>query len=328
MGANMACAPYLLGCLLTVLAMAYGSIVLLAHYPRAATPSENRYLTNDGQGPVHALKRLDSSKGDDDDHSEEQPLQLTVVVPSYNETGRLGKMLEEAVAYLNSEFRDSYEIMIVDDASKDGTSEFALAEADRLGLEPGVLKVVKLSENRGKGGAVTHGVLRGRGRLILFADADGATQFSDISKLVKYMETKTGPAVAVGSRAHMVDTDAVVKRSVIRNFLMYGLHTLVYVFGIRGVQDTQCGFKMFNRESVRKIFPYMHTERWIFDVEILLLSELQKIPIGEIPVNWQEIDGSKVDLAKDCIQMAIDLVVTRMAYLLGLYRIRDFKKTD
>lgn len=129
--------------------------------------------------------------------------------------------------------------------------------------------------------------------------------------------------VAIGSRAHMVSTDAVVKRLFIRNFLMYGLHTLVYVFGIRQIQDTQCGFKMFNRRALSQIFPHMHTERWIFDVEVLLLAEMQGIRMKEFAVNWEEVDGSKVDLAKDSIGMAIDLVVTRMAYLLGIYKLNQ-----
>ena len=104
---------------------------------------------------------------------------------------------------------------------------------------------------------------------------------------------------------------------------MYGLHALVFVFGIRDVRDTQCGFKMFNFEAVKNIFPHMHTERWIFDVEVLLLGEIQKFNMKELPVNWQEIDGSKVDLARDSIAMAIDLVVTRLAYLLGVYKLDE-----
>lgn len=230
-------------------------------------------------------------------------------------------MLEEAVSYLDEHCEDQYEILIVDDGSKDGTAEYALELATKMNLAPHVLKVVKLSKNRGKGGAVRHGLLHGSGKYMLFADADGATTFSDVRKLLDNLESQPEEkaAVAIGLRAHMVNTDAVVKRSFIRNFLMYGLHTLVFIFGIRKVQDTQCGFKMFNRPAVQRIFPHMHTERWIFDVEVLLLADLQKIPIAEIPVNWQEIDGLKVDLAKDSIQMAIDLVVTRLAYLLGVY---------
>lgn len=224
---------------------------------------------------------------------------------------------------MEANYQNNYELLIVDDGSKDHTDELALQEATRLGLAPNIVKVIQLSQNRGKGGAVTHGILHGSGEYLLFADADGATKFGDLSKLVAYLKEQKGPAMAVGSRAHMVNTDAVVKRSLIRNFLMYGLHTLVYTFGIREIQDTQCGFKLFNREAAQMIFPHMHTERWIFDVEILLLGEIQHIKVKEIPVNWQEIEGSKVDLARDSIQMAIDLVVTRVSYTMGIYRLDE-----
>lgn len=300
----------------TLLAVIYGAVILFSHHPRPSTPSELKYSTNDKKGPVHDLPpRVNSTtatKGE---------LKLTVVVPCYNETARLGKMLEEAAEYLQTNHAGEYEILIVDDGSSDSTTEYALEQASQLDLPPHLLKVVKLAKNRGKGGAVTHGILHGKGEYLLFADADGATKFSDVSKLLAYLESVPAdiPAIAIGLRAHMVNTDAVVKRLFIRNFLMYGLHTLVYIFGIRDVQDTQCGFKMFNRASVSKIFPHMHTERWIFDVEILLLGEIQDMAMKEVPVNWQEIDGSKVDLAKDSIQMAVDLVVTRMAYIFGIY---------
>lgn len=304
---------YLLAFLATALAGMYAVLLLFIHHPRAPTASELKYLTNDHKGPVHELPPRTSTAGP------EPEVALTVVVPCYNETARLSIMLEEAVEYLQRTYADDYEIVIVDDGSKDGTAQFALQEAARLGLPPHVMRVVTLAQNRGKGGAVTHGILHGRGKYLLFADADGASKFSDAAKLAAYLDTQTGPAIAIGLRAHMVNTDAVVKRSFVRNFLMYGLHTLVYVFGIRKVHDTQCGFKMFNRGAVGRIFPHMHTERWIFDVEILLLGELQGMAMAELPISWQEVDGSKVDLAKDLIQMAIDLVVTRMAYLLGIY---------
>lgn len=309
--------------LATLLALLYGAVVLLSHQPRLPTPSEGKYKTNDDKGLIHELPRRATSKDSAKTDSGKEQLLLTVVVPSYNETGRLAKMLQESVEYLEAEYSGQYEILIVDDGSKDHTDEFALLEANRLGLKPHVVKVVQLSKNRGKGGAVTHGILHGSGKYLLFADADGATRFSDMGKLIAHLKSKDGPAVAIGSRAHMVNTDAVVKRSVIRNLLMIGLHVLNYTFGVTDIQDTQCGFKMFNREAATMIFPHMHTERWIFDVEVLLLGEMQGIEIKEIPVNWQEIDGSKVDLARDSIQMAIDLVVTRMAYLMGIYKLND-----
>lgn len=309
---------YAISVIATLIAVVYGCVILFSHYPRPPTPSELKYSTNDKKGPVHDLPpRLRPSK------ITASSLKLTVVVPCYNETPRLAKMLEEALEYLQETHANDYEIIIVDDGSSDGTDEFALEQASKYGLPLHVLKVVKLAQNRGKGGAVTHGILHGSGEYLLFADADGATKFSDVERLLKELESKKEAAIAIGSRAHMVNTDAVVKRLFIRNFLMYGLHTLVFIFGIRSVLDTQCGFKLFNRKAVAQIFPHMHTERWIFDVEILLLGEIQGMTMTEVPVNWQEIDGSKVDLAKDLIQMAVDLVVTRMAYIFGIYKLNE-----
>lgn len=287
--------------------------------PRLEVDSETKYTTNDATGKSYDLPpRINSGTKLTND------IDLSVVIPCYNETERLGIMLDECVEHLNNT-KITYEILIVDDGSSDGTGEYAISKAREFKLQPHVLRVVQLAKNRGKGGAVTHGILHSRGNLALFADADGATRFKDIERLVEHFKNidNADANIAIGSRAHMVNTDAVVKRSFIRNFLMYGLHTLVFIFGIRGVADTQCGFKMFNQEAVRRIFPHMHTERWIFDVEILLLAELQGIPIKELPVNWKEIDGSKVNLAKDSIDMAIDLVVTRLSYLLGIYKIDE-----
>lgn len=259
-------------------------------------------------------------------------MELSVVIPCFNETERLKIMLDDAITHLNSAIGQiNYEIIIVDDGSSDDTAEYALRLADEFSMNPHVFKIVQLEHNRGKGGAVTHGMLMARGKYVIFADADGATRFSDIGKLINSIQSldKNEPfknsAIAIGSRAHMVSTDAVVKRSPIRNFLMYGLHTLVYIFGIRDIKDTQCGFKMFNRASLEIIMPNMHTEGWIFDVEVLILAHRNNIPIDEIPVNWHEVDGSKMELARDSVNMAIDLVITRIAYILGIYKER--KKT-
>ncbi|RLV90905.1 Dolichyl-phosphate beta-glucosyltransferase [Spathaspora sp. JA1] len=300
----------------------YCTVVLLSHKPRLPFASEFKYKTNDGTGERYDLPpRITSSS-----QFNNVGIDLSIVIPCYNETKRLGKMLDEAIVYLEQNHKDKYEILIIDDGSTDGTDEFAIEKAREFKLTPHIMRVVHLAENRGKGGGVTHGLLHSRGKYSLFADADGATKFSDISKLVEFVAATNEPAVAIGSRAHMVNTDAVIKRSLIRNFLMYGLHTLVFVFGIRDVQDTQCGFKIFNFEAVKRIYPHMHTERWIFDVEVLLLAEIQKMKLKEQGVNWHEVDGSKVDLARDSIGMAIDLVVTRLAYLFGIYKMNECGK--
>lgn len=304
------------------LLIVYAMVLYLSHNPRKPFPLELRYYTNDDKQMLHELlPTINSTLSTFEDHG----IDISIVIPCFNETNRLGRMLNEAIEYLQKHYLNAYEILIVDDGSSDGTAEFALMKAQELKLPPHILKLIKLEKNRGKGGAVTHGLLHCSGRLALFADADGATKFQDIERLIEYLDSvdENEAAVAIGSRAHMVNTDAVVRRSFIRNFLMYGLHTLVFLFGIRGIQDTQCGFKMFNFQSIQKIFPHMHTERWIFDVEVLLLGEIQGMKMKEIAVNWKEVDGSKIDLARDSIGMAVDLVVTRLAYLMGIYKVDE-----
>ncbi|KAK9236514.1 nucleotide-diphospho-sugar transferase [Lipomyces kononenkoae] len=321
----------------------YITILVIARFPRAALPSENTYRTTSGSG-VLVLGKLPHIGQDLDDDEQQQQQQrvdkvdVSVVVPAYNETERLPKMLNEAVDVLEKweleeGRRVTYEILVVDDGSGDKTAATALTFAEQKGLPEERIRVCALEKNRGKGGAVTHGMQRTRGDYIIFADADGASQFSDIKTLhasltaaETHSSRASSPGIALGSRAHMVKSEAVVKRSFIRNFLMYSLHTLLYVFGIRTIRDTQCGFKMFTRSAVAEIFPFMHNEGWIFDVEVLILAERKGIPVVEVPISWHEVAGSKMELAKDSVKMAIDLVVIRCAYILGIYD--DGRKRD
>lgn len=86
------------------------------------------------------------------------------------------------------------------------------------------------------------------------------------------------------------------------------------------IKDTQCGFKLFSRPSLPYIVPYMHSEGWIFDVEMLMLAEFAGIPVVEVPVGWKEVKGSKLNVLRDSVGMAWGLAILRMAWLLGVYR--------
>ncbi|KAK9456226.1 nucleotide-diphospho-sugar transferase [Dipodascopsis uninucleata] len=325
---------------LGVATVAYIMVRLLARFPRVSLPSEENYLTIKSDGTVSEPRPLPLATEEwlhQDHPTQNSEVFLSVVVPAYNETARLPSMLKETVSVLNSlHFKtrsgfstsgctSAWELLLVDDGSKDNTAEIALETGKLLGVDEDQFRVCKLEKNRGKGGAVTHGLRRTRGKYVMFADADGASQFSDVTALLAStieLDEKTGRnhgAIAIGSRAHLVKTDAVVKRSPIRNFLMYSLHTILYIFGIRNIRDTQCGFKIFTHTAAQKIFPYMHNEGWIFDVEILILAERRGIPVAEVPINWHEVPGSKMELARDSIKMAIDLVVIRFAYIFGIY---------
>lgn len=257
-------------------------------------------------------------------------LELSVVVPAYNEEKRLIPMLEECLGYLekrnkqNSNF--TYEIIIVDDGSKDKTSKVALEYVRKYGTHR--IRVLTLMKNRGKGGAVRMGMMSTRGKFLLFADADGATKFNDIEKLEESMKDfsdKTDKIIAIGSRAHL-EKESIAKRSVFRTFLMYGFHFLVWLFGVKGVRDTQCGFKMITREAAQILFPALHVERWAFDVELLHIAHEMKIPISEVAVNWTEIEGSKLVPVLSWLQMGIDLILIWLKYRIGAWKIKNFSK--
>ncbi|KZV70844.1 glycosyltransferase family 2 protein [Peniophora sp. CONT] len=250
------------------------------------------------------------------DLSDEATVDLTVVIPAFNETARLPLMLEQAVDHLSSVPDRSAEILIVDDGSRDDTANFALALTKRY--DDVEIRVCVLEKNLGKGGAVRHGMLHSRGRRMLMVDADGASRFEDLELLWAAMD-KHGekPAVAIGSRAHLVKTEAVVKRSMLRNLLMYGLHTILLIVGVGHIRDTQCGFKLFSRRAARAIFPAQHLATWIFDVELLLLAKQASIPVDEVPIEWHEVPGSKLNVFMDSLQMLRDLLVLRANQLTG-----------
>jgi dolichyl-phosphate beta-glucosyltransferase len=240
-----------------------------------------------------------------------------------------------------------WEIIIVSDGSADKTEDvaFTFARDHQLSLHPkghvgpwtpdnhegvhippGCIRVVSLTKNRGKGGAVTHGMRHVRGQYVIFADADGASKFDDLGKLVSIcqdIEDSQKRGIAVGSRVHLVGSEAVIKRSKLRNFLMHAFHFILWLLTppvTATIKDTQCGFKLFSRASLPYIIPYMHSEGWIFDVEMLMLAEFAGIPVAEVQVDWREVKGSKLNVVWDSIGMAWGLMVLRAAWSLGVYR--------
>jgi dolichyl-phosphate beta-glucosyltransferase len=195
---------------------------------------------------------------------------LTVVFPAYKESGRIEPAIEEAVEFLNNKRRSSrdsfsYEIIVVDDGSPDDTYGCAMKFVGRLGLD--TFRVIRLPINRGKGAAVRSGVLIARGELILFADSDGATQFSDFERLHSRMKeiaidptpetSKQFPSsiadkegFVAGSRAHLEATEAVIKRQWYRNLMMHVFHGLVTMVAGKRIRDTQCGFKVCSARAL------------------------------------------------------------------------------
>ena len=230
-------------------------------------------------------------------------------------------MMDSTIKHLTSIRGRTYEIIIVDDGSNDGTSDTALGLAAKYPKSD--IRIVTLEKNIGKGGAVRHGMLHAGGKRLLMVDADDASRIEDLEQLWKTMDdigSSNGPAVVVGSRAHLVKSEAVVKRSLLRNILMYGLHTILRIIGVGHIRDTQCGFKLFSRSAAQQIFPAQHLATWIFDVELLLLAKQLRIPVAEVPIEWHEVAGSKLNVVAASLQMLRDLLIVRGNLLLGRWK--------
>lgn len=273
------------------------------------------------------------SRGAGAEEEEESRVRLSVVVPAYNEELRLPKMLDEALEYLEKRANQptpskrplygtsqsfDYEIIIVDDGSYDGTTACGLRYRKKFGDNR--IRVITLEKNRGKGGAVRAGVLAARGDYVLFADADGASKFSHVEKLEDFMydNRESELLVAIGSRAHM-EKEALASRSLFRNLLMKAFHLLVWTCCVRSVRDTQCGFKMFNRRAARLLFSTYRNESWAFDVELLYLAEQMDCTIGEVPIGWEEVGGSKIVPVFSWARMGWDVICISALYTLGIY---------
>jgi len=291
---------------------AYLTILAWTPPPLYELPSEKQYRASKDPKTPCPLPSIDDAAS----------LDLSIIIPAYNETKRLPSMLSSTLEHLASFPKRTFEILIVDDGSSDSTATFALKLAAEQ-YPKADIRVVQLERNRGKGGAVRHGMLHARGRRLLMADADGASRFADVELLLGALDdlapvgAEGALGIAIGSRAHLVNTAAVVKRSLLRNFLMYGLHTVLRIAGVGHIRDTQCGFKLFSRAAARALFPRQHLSTWIFDVELLLLAKTLRIPVAEVPVTWHEVAGSKLSVVKDSLQMLRDLLVLRANQLLG-----------
>ncbi|XP_055632213.1 dolichyl-phosphate beta-glucosyltransferase isoform X2 [Toxorhynchites rutilus septentrionalis] len=292
--------------------------VTTSPFPKIVRHKKELYFTNPVTGNDEEFPSL-----------EDQPsLELSVIIPAFDEEKRLPVMLDECLEYLEGRLKadklHTYEVIIVSDGSRDKTVDVAQTYSLKYGSDK--VRTLALVQNRGKGGAVRLGMLSARGRYLLFADADGATKFADYGKLELSLRKLCGSdhrkdAISIGSRAHL-EQEATAKRTLFRTILMHGFHFLVWTFTVKKIRDTQCGFKLLTRSSAQKVFAVMHVERWAFDVELLFIAQSYNIPIDEIAVNWTEIEGSKLTPFWSWLQMGRDLVFIWFRYAIGAWQLK------
>ena len=227
----------------------------------------------------------------------------SVIIPAYDEAARLPGYLKDIQAYF--EGRDEpYEIIVVDDGSRDGTVE----RVREVAAGRPAVTVHALAENRGKGHAVRVGMDDASGALRLMADADGATPIAEVARLEAAVAA--GADIAIGSRA-LHDPAVIRQVRTHRKLSGHVFNFLVRRLGVPGVMDTQCGFKLFRGTVAAALFPLVTTDGFGFDVELLMMAVRRGYRIAEVPVNWADQPGSKVGVLRHGPRMLREVLSAR-----------------
>jgi len=232
-------------------------------------------------------------------------IDLEVVIPAYNEAERIGRTLERIKEYY-SEQSYSWRCMIVSDGSKDKTNEVV----SHFCANNPEFQLVAYEQNRGKGYAVRLGMLKANANRILFCDADLATPQEETEKLWKALDD--GYDVAIGSRP-LKESNLEIHQPFYREFLGRVFNKVVQALATKGIDDTQCGFKMFTHKASQDIFSRCKLDGFSFDFEALMIARDLDYKIAEIPIRWSHQEGSKVVLLRDGPRMLRDLVKLRFA---------------
>ena len=230
---------------------------------------------------------------------------LAVIIPAYNEEERLPPTLARlAEFFANEDYQTT--ITVVSDGSKDQTNQIV---QDFAQTHPN-FQLTDSQPNRGKGYVVRRGMLEADADYILFSDADLAAPIEEITKLWKAMEN--GAEVAIGSRP-LKESNLEIRQPWYREMLGRAFNKAVQLLAVRGIDDTQCGFKLFTQASAQDIFSRCKLDGFGFDFESLMIARDLDYKIAEVPIRWSHQEGSKVSLVRDGTRMLTELIKLNLA---------------
>lgn len=247
------------------------------------------------------------------------PIYLSVILPSYNEMKNIKRGVLDEVYNFLKEFPKSWELILSDDGSSDGT-KIALSEFAKKDQRIKFLA----NHHRGKGPTVSAGMLAAEGEWRLFADFDQSTPLKEVNSLLKYSDQYQ---VVFGSR-EIIGAQR-QKEPFYRHLMGRVFNLVVQTLAVPGMLDTQCGFKLFSKDATQTLFPKLYVysgkkERrdaftGAFDVELLYLAKKYKFKIREVPVIWQHHATDRVNPIKDSFLMFLDIMRIKLADLSGKY---------
>jgi dolichyl-phosphate beta-glucosyltransferase len=232
-----------------------------------------------------------------------QPLSLSVVIPCYNEEQRLPRTIEQIERFLDAR-GDSYELILVDDGSADGTRRVM----DEAAAQHKSVRIAALPGNRGKGRALAEGVRVSRGETVLVTDADLSTPIEELANLEAAIAD--GAGVAIASRA-IKGSRVELSQPIYRVLMGKAFNIIVQLILLPGIWDTQCGFKLFRGDVAREVFEGLTTDGFGYDPEVLYLAKKKGVRIAEVPVVWRNSAPTKVMAIRSSADMFRHVVRVR-----------------
>lgn len=223
-------------------------------------------------------------------------MNISLLIPAYNEEERIVPFLASIAAYYKKNPASLYEVIVVDDGSKDATA----LVAKEAGKDLPNFSLISLEQNQGKGAAIKAGVMASQGDTIVFMDADGATGIAELPKMVAALD---GYDIAIGSR--WLAGASMERHSVLRSLSGYMNRMYMRMFGFKDI-DTMCGFKGYNKDVAKDLYKDLQENRWLFDTEIAYRALRRNYTIHNFPIAWESKDGSKLDtltLIKSALQI-------------------------
>lgn len=250
---------------------------------------------------VIPLNKMESSNA--------RPLSVSVVIPTYKEAARLPQTLAEVLPYLETHF-PAHELLVVDDRSPDGTDRIVHECSHR---HPQV-RLITQPGKIGKGAAVRRGCLEATGEYILFMDADHSTPIQELEEFMTVITQTKADAVA-GVRTYQEDESR--SRRIIGLLGQLLAHVVVFR---KAVVDSQCGFKLFTRAAVSRLFPLARVDGGMLDVELFYLMHRQSLSCRFVPVAWNNKPGSRINILACIIRDPLDMLRIRLWDMLGIYQ--------
>ena len=220
------------------------------------------------------------------------PIYLSIIIPAYNEEDRIAKTLRRVDAYLKEQVF-SAEIIVVIDGAKDTTAKVA----GDLQSEIANLRIIDRKENRGKGYTVREGIRAAKGEIRLFSDADNSTDISHFDKMKPLFNQDYDIVICSRDKKDVAGATQAVPQAFFKRQLGNMGNIFIQLFAVRGIWDTQCGFKAFRAEAAERIFSRAKIDRWGFDVEVLALARTFGYKIGMVPAYWINDPKSHVKLS-------------------------------